>query len=163
MRRVGLHALASTLVASALAGGALPVAAQTVAAQTSAAQTSAAQTSGAPPGFDPTVCRHVTRHRPAPDVEYIPGVDVRGRVVAPADLPGSPGVAGVDRFEIPLTLDLARRLGLPVPGAAGPAGAAPGSLEVGRLTIDGGRTLFNGRPIGGASEAELHALCRNLR
>ena len=35
-------------------------------------------------------CRRLIEHFPDPDVEYQEGVDVRGRPVAPADLPGRP-------------------------------------------------------------------------
>jgi hypothetical protein len=34
-------------------------------------------------------CNQLVAHHPAPDVTYQPGVDVHGRPVAPADLPGS--------------------------------------------------------------------------
>src|SRR3546814_8990549 len=34
-------------------------------------------------------CSRLVEHSAAPDVAYRPGVDVRGRSVAPADLPGS--------------------------------------------------------------------------
>lgn len=34
-------------------------------------------------------CSRLIRHVPAPDVAYQPGLDARGRAVAPADLPGS--------------------------------------------------------------------------
>lgn len=114
--------------------------------------------------FDPMVCRYLPRHRPAPDVAYQPGVDVKGRPMAPADLPGSAGAAATpQRFEIPVTLDFARRMGLRLPTGGGMAGAVPGTMEVGRLVLDGDRLLFNGQPLGGASEAELYAYCRTAR
>lgn len=109
--------------------------------------------------MDRTVCRYLPRHMPAPDVEYKPGVDVRGNRVAPADLPGSAGAVPMDRFEIPVTLDFARKLGFTAPGA----GALPGTAEVGRLSIQGDRLFFNGQPLNAASEAELVALCRTVR
>lgn len=113
---------------------------------------------------DLTVCRYLPRHRPTPDATYQPGVDVKGRPVAPADLPGSAGAtAAPQRFEIPVTLEFARRMGFRVPTGGGMAGAVPGNMEVGRLVLDGDRLLFNGQPLGGASEAELYALCRTVR
>ena len=108
---------------------------------------------------DLTVCRYLPRHRPAADVEYKPGVDVRGNRVAPADLPGSAGAMPMDRFEIPVTLDFAHRLGFVTPGAS----VLPGTTEVGRLTMQGNRMSFNGQPLSGTNEAELYALCRNVR
>ena len=115
--------------------------------------TAAAQ---APPAvIDPALCRTLTAHRPAPDVEYTPGVDVRGRPVAPADLPGSAGtLPGLDRFEMPVTAGFARRMGYAVPPGL------PLSAEFGRITIDGDRVLFNGQPVGPTARAELYAVCR---
>lgn len=115
--------------------------------------TAAAQAPSA--GVDPALCRTLTAHRPAPDVEYTPGVDVRGRPVAPADLPGSAGtLPGLDRFEMPVTAAFARRMGYAVPPGL------PLSTEFGRITIDGDRVLFNGQPLGPSARAELHAVCR---
>ncbi len=108
--------------------------------------------------LDLSVCRYLPRHRPAPDVEFKPGVDVHGNRVARADLPGSAGAGPVDRFEIPVTLNFARRLGIAAPGAAG----LPGNTEIGRLSVQGNRMAFNGQPLGSASEAELYALCRTV-
>jgi len=105
------------------------------------------------------VCRYLPRHTPTPDVQYRPGVDVHGRPVAPADLPGSAGAAPMERFEIPVTLRFARRLGFATPGAD----ALPATTEIGRLTVQGDRILFNGQPIGPAAEADLVAVCRGVR
>lgn len=108
------------------------------------------------PVVDPALCRAMVRHQPAPDVAYKPGVDAKGRPVAPADLPGSAGaMAATSPIDIPLTIDLARRMGVKLPG-----GGLPTETVIGRMTLDGGRLLLNGQPLGGASEAELIALCR---
>lgn len=107
---------------------------------------------------DLAVCQYLTRHRPAPDVEYTPGVDVRGNAVAPADLPGSHSAAPMESFDIPVTLDFARRMGVAVP-----SGGLPGRTQVGSLAVRGNRVLFNGQPLGAANEAELVALCRSAR
>ena len=114
---------------------------------------------------DPRLCQALgVSHRPAPDVEYVPGVDVRGRAVAPADLPGSHGAARqpLERFEIPVTLDFARRMGFS-PGRSAAAAAAPGAMEIGRLVIDGGRVTFNGQAVGDSSQAALAAACGRYR
>ncbi len=109
--------------------------------------------------IDLSVCQYLPRHRPAPDVDYTPGVDGKGRAVAPADLPGSAGAAApMERFDIPVTLSLARRMGLAVPSRG-----LPGDTEVGTLTLDGDRLFFNGQPVGGPGEAQLYALCRAAR
>ncbi len=109
----------------------------------------------APPVVDASTCQTLTRHRPSADTEYRPGVDVKGRPVAPADLPGSASIGAIDRFDIPVTLDLARRLGLGVP-----TGGLRGNTQIGWLTLDANRLYFNGQPIGDAAQAELYAYCR---
>ncbi|WP_207458517.1 hypothetical protein [Azospirillum sp. SYSU D00513] len=109
----------------------------------------------APAQIDLGACRYLTHHRPAPDVDYVPGVDAQGRAVVPADLPGSAAVAPVQRLDIPLTVGIARRLGYPVPSGGLPPGA-----EIGTLTLDRDRLYFNGQPLGAAREAQLYALCR---
>ncbi len=130
----------------------LPMAAVIVAMASASAQ---AQQPGKPV-VDPALCRALVRHQPAPDVAYKPGVDAKGRPVAPADLPGSAGaMAAAAPIEIPLTMDLARRMGVRLPN-----GGLPTDTVIGRMTLDGGRLMLNGQPLGGASEAELIALCR---
>ncbi|HSV29316.1 MAG TPA: hypothetical protein VLL76_07145 [Candidatus Omnitrophota bacterium] len=51
-------------------------------------------------------CARLLRHQPAADVAYQPGVGVKGRKVAPADLPGSGNTISVlpEVFEIPITI-----------------------------------------------------------
>ncbi|HYG86938.1 MAG TPA: hypothetical protein VD978_11830 [Azospirillum sp.] len=108
--------------------------------------------------FDTSVCRLLPQYVPSADVTYTPGVDVLGRPVAPADVHGSAGQQIVNYVDIPVTLSLARRLGLQVP----PSAAKWGDLvEVGRLTLYGDVLLFNGQPIGELSQSELIALCRS--
>lgn len=115
---------------------------------------------GLPPGaavdtrIDPGFCRLLAAHRPAPGVEHVPGADtVNGRPVPPADLPGG-GAMGMP-VRIPVTIDMIRRLGLPMPAAAGLSRGA----EVGALTLEGNRLLFNGQPIGPAAEDQVFIAC----
>jgi hypothetical protein len=99
-------------------------------------------------------CRRLERHVPAPDVVYRPGVDVRGRSVAPADL--NPAVPIVpERFAIYLGVDLRERLGLPPDLIA--------DLPLGVIEIDNGTVLFNGRPIAPDAAAGLAAACAAAR
>ena len=101
-------------------------------------------------------CRAVVAHQPAPDVAYQPGVDALGRPVAPADLGGSPQIRLPDPLVIPITVDLAERLGLSTdPGALEP------ELQVGVVTVDrAGRVTFNGVPLTSDDQAALEAACR---
>lgn len=54
-----------------------------------------------------TDCARLMRHQPSADVAFKPGEGVRGRKVAPADLPGSgSGIAILpDMLEIPITIN----------------------------------------------------------
>jgi len=94
--------------------------------------------------IDPAFCRRLTAHRPDPGVEHVPG----------ADLPGQGPMAVPVR--IPVTADLLRRLGVPVPRAAA---TLPRGAEVGDLTLEGNRVLFNGQPIGPAAEEQVFIAC----
>lgn len=99
-------------------------------------------------------CRRLERHVPAPDVAYRPGVDVRGRPVAPADLAPAPAIVP-ERLAIHLGVDLQRRLGLPDDLIA--------DLPLGVVEIENERVLFNGRPLAPDATAALAAACREAR
>lgn len=97
-------------------------------------------------------CRRLVRHEPAPDVAYQPGVDVRGRPVAPADLSEAPQVRLPDEIVIPLAVDVmkGRRSGSAVDAYAG----------VGTLTVRNGRAYFNDEPLHGWEQEILLEACR---
>ncbi len=104
---------------------------------------------------DPRVCQVLERHVPDADVTYRPGVDVQGRAVAPADLPGSAGAMAQDfPITFDITADVAGRIGLP----AG-SGFGVGNVAAARVEVIGDRVLLNGRDIGGAARGELQVLC----
>ncbi|MFV3073254.1 hypothetical protein [Niveispirillum fermenti] len=119
---------------------------------------SPARTQADPPTIrvDPAACRYLTRHQPGADVEYRPGVDVHGRPVAPADLPDSAAIALPEVIEIELTADLARRFGIATNNLY------RGEVQIGTVTVERDRVLFNGRPVQPAAEADLVALCANV-
>ena len=56
-------------------------------------------------------CLRLLRHQPSADVAYKPGVDARGKPVAPADLPGGFKMVLPDVFEFNVTKDLSAYLG----------------------------------------------------
>lgn len=85
------------------------------------------------------------------DANYRPGVDVHGRPVAPADLPGSNSAAP------PVATDLLlnNRRNMP------PGSGLRGESYAGTVTVDGqGRALLNGQPLDGAGGSEILELCR---
>lgn len=104
--------------------------------------------------IDPAACQWVTRHHPSADVEYKPGVDVNGNAVAPADLPGSGGIDLPQDINIAITVNTAKRLGIPANDLY------KGEVQVGMVTVRGNQVLFNGKPIQPEAEQELLVLCR---
>ncbi|MDP6564807.1 MAG: hypothetical protein QF578_08280 [Alphaproteobacteria bacterium] len=101
-------------------------------------------------------CRWLTRHRPAADVAYRPGVDVRGRPVAPADLPDA------NRVELPrqISIVLAVPLGTLLKGHGRPELAAS-EVDVGLATVDrdSGQVYYEGQLLDGGEAARLVAAC----
>ena len=106
---------------------------------------------------DNAACRALTvAHQPADDVGYKPGVDARGRAVAPADLnaPAPPALAS--EFTFNLNVDLVPHL---------PAGSRlyQPQLTVGRVTVGPtGAVLFNGQPLPQSDLTALAAACRRV-
>ena len=96
-------------------------------------------------------CKKLVQHVPADDVTYKPGVDVRGKAVAPADLGGGYNVNIPEEINIQIGIDLADRLGLraarrtpPTPGLPGAPTPSParkvmpfeGKAPIGTLIIN---------------------------
>lgn len=102
-------------------------------------------------------CARLTVHQPAPDVAYQPGVDARGRPVAPADLPGSnPPIAMPDEIAIDITVEIQKRFGIPANSALYKPEARVGTIVV---RPDGSAT-FNGQPLTSPESRALAALCQ---
>lgn len=108
-------------------------------------------------------CARLARHYPADDVTYRPGRDVRGKAVAPADLPpelgGGSGLILPDAVVIPIEVDLFERYGIPANSAS-----FKGDIFVGEVVVDvaSGRATFNGQPLQSEAEAELAARCQRI-
>lgn len=104
-------------------------------------------------------CSRLIRHVPDPGVTYQPGVDARGRPVAPADVPGSgadalPGLVP-EVLEIPLTIR-------PLQGKPyATHGTGQSEAVLGTVRYDMGRDLFtfNGQPIGSELQQDLARAC----
>ncbi len=97
-------------------------------------------------------CRRLVRHVPDADVAYRPGVDVRGRPVAPADLGGGWQLNLPAEIAVPVTIDLARRYGLEPPVAA--------ETPLGVVTVRDGQALFNGQPMSDFDQNLIAEACR---
>lgn len=96
-------------------------------------------------------CEYLMRHRPAPDVAYKPGVDVRGKPVVPADRGGLPPLHLPDNYTFVVSRTIA---GLP--------GGVEVEMAIGEIEydIDSGRMTFNGQPLTDPMADELVAHCQ---
>ncbi len=103
-------------------------------------------------------CRQLVEHTASPGATYQPGVDARGRPVAPADLPSSGAqIQPPQSFTIDLKTSLAGKYGIPSDSPL-----LDPSVEIGRITVEdsGRRVLYNGQPLGGAEQGALAELCK---
>lgn len=111
-------------------------------------------------GISPAACRKVTVGSTSPDVEFKPGVDVKGRSVVPAEGPGGgldPSAARrmLDVIRIPITVDLAKRMGL------GGNGTRFGSeIPLGEVTFRGGQVYLDGAPLTNSEQQQISEACR---
>lgn len=100
----------------------------------------------------PETCQRLAaQQRSAPPAAYQPGIDVYGRPVAPADLPGSSAAVPSITTEIEL-------------GRLGANRAATGGLVRGYVTVEpNGTVLLNGQPLPREQQYGLADLCREQR
>jgi hypothetical protein len=106
-------------------------------------------------------CAALTGHRPDPSVEYAPGVDVRGRAVAPADLPGhEPLQLGAGEAAIDPRIPLKRYFELPQ-GLVSILGDA--EIGVGVVTVRDGVAYLGERRLGDPAQAAIAEACAGLR
>jgi hypothetical protein len=101
-------------------------------------------------------CARLVAHQPAADVTYKQGVDVHGRPVAPADLPGTPQIAIPDEIAIDITVEIQKRFGIPADSTFFKPEARVGTVVV---KPDGSAT-FNGQPLTSPEAQALAALCQ---
>lgn len=111
------------------------------------------------PVIDPAACQALVKHVPDASVAYQPGVDVNGKPVAPADLPGQPQIKLPQRIEFPLTVSLAKLINLD-PGTAPGNVLGPGTEAVlGVIAVEGDKVTFNGQPLTSEQQDNLSVLC----
>lgn len=107
----------------------------------------------------PEYCAQLPEAQTAPGVAYQGGMDVYGRPVASADLPGGNANAG-SPIGTNILVDPSRRPG------GGPIPGQPGLRQesyIGTVTVDPqGRALMNGRPLDGPPPGSIAALCAEL-
>ena len=104
-------------------------------------------------------CRQLVAHHPDPGVEYKPGVDVRGKYVAPADLPGQNNFALPDKVEFDLRLNPLAY----APSSGAPAGAFQNTgANIGHVEIDlaSGQAKLNGHTLDNEQTSIVTEACR---
>jgi hypothetical protein len=106
-------------------------------------------------------CIRMTKSKPVPDANYKPGVDVHGKPVAPADLPGSAGaiqapqVIEFDYTINPMTYGGANSL------ASKGLSAGNTMMSVAHVKYDmaANRFTINGQPINADDQAAITREC----
>ncbi|MGE5540095.1 MAG: hypothetical protein ACM30I_15865 [Gemmatimonas sp.] len=102
-------------------------------------------------------CAALQRYVPSPEVEYKPGTDiVNGEPVVPADVDGVPPLNISGDVHVTISVELQRRLGIPVDANSYKPEAFLGDV---RVTPDG-RAYFNGQPLQNDAAYELGLLCQ---
>lgn len=101
-------------------------------------------------------CLRLQRHVPDANVAYKPGMDVRGKPVAPADLGGGAQLNLPAEIAVIIEVDLAERYGLPVR-----PGLYDGKAQVGTVTVRDGTALFNGQPMHEFDQHLIAEACRD--
>ena len=102
-------------------------------------------------------CQRFTRHTARNDVNYKPGIDVYGRPVKSADLKPS-AIKLPDEIKIDLNVDIFDFVG----NTPAPKGLGDSRARLGTITFNGGRLLFNGKPLGEEINPEILAVCDEL-
>src|SRR5579875_3340460 len=82
---------------------------------------------------------------------------VNGNPVPPADVQGSPTIVVPQEFSIPITVDLGKRLGIPVD-----PNDFQSNADIGTLTYKDGQVYFNGQPLQDSDEAALARACQQV-
>jgi len=102
-------------------------------------------------------CRRLfVEHRAAPDVAYRPGVDVRGRPVASADLNPATQIKVPETVTMDVAVDMSR-YGVPVSSPLYRPNIKLGEV---RVDVASGRVLYNGEPLGNPEMEALRETCR---
>lgn len=101
-------------------------------------------------------CQQIVYHTPADDVAFVPGVDVSGNAVVPADLNGGHSITAPEEVTIDIRLDLAQRLGL---GEGVASALIGGEGVVGQVTVKGQDLYWNGSLLPRDNQAALLEAC----
>ncbi len=103
-------------------------------------------------------CRKITRYTPPAGVTYQPGVDARGRRVAPADIGGGVKWKVPETVTIDIGIDLEEKYGL------GTGGKYTGEAKVAEVKVNTktGLVTLDGEPLTDPDQDALAAACRSI-
>jgi hypothetical protein len=115
-------------------------------------------------------CQRLVQHAVTNDATYTPGVDVRGKAVAGADLDGGASIALPEAIDIQIGVDLADRLGLNAAQNTTPATPRDqamrkvmpyeGKVPLGTITVKGQDVFWNGERMLPQDQVLLTEACR---
>jgi hypothetical protein len=111
-----------------------------------------------------TECQRLVQHASTNNAAYTPGVDVRGKAVAPADLDGGSNMIVPEAIDIQIGVDLADRMGLQdsAVGADAKRKVLPyeGKVPLGTITVKGQDVFWNGERIVPQDQVLLAEACK---
>ncbi len=102
------------------------------------------------------VCKRLTRYAPADGGAYTPGLDVRGKKVAGANVAGSSPIKLPKDISFDYGIDMDQKYGL------GSSGASTGTANIGKVTVRGNKVYWNGEPMDGGDTTAIAAECRRV-
>jgi hypothetical protein len=113
-------------------------------------------------------CQRLVQQASTTSATYTPGVDVRGKAVAPADLDGGANLKLPEAIDIQIGVDLADRLGVLASKSKGGARdqavrqAVPfeGKVPLGTITVKGQDVFWNGERLLPQDQVLLTEACR---
>ena len=104
-------------------------------------------------------CKRLLLKQASKSADYVPGVDVKGRKVKSADLPGSNKIAIPDELSFDISPKIYQML-----GTTPPTGLEDTAVKVGTVTVKkSGGIYFNGKRLNSRTRKELTKLCKQMR
>lgn len=104
--------------------------------------------------IDPEACRSLVDFVPDGSADYIPGLDVHGRPVIPAEGSAGSDISTYllsDHISIELDSELAHRFGF--------FPKVHQKYHLGSITVKNKKVFLNGKPLGSSEENALHEAC----
>lgn len=117
-----------------------------------AAEAMAASAKGSSVKVSRSECNRIVKHQSS--AEYKPGVDVRGKKVKEADLPGGSPIKLPETISIDIGFDLDKKYGL------GSGGKYTGESVIGKVTVKGDKVYWDGKPLDSGDQAAIAEACQ---